>query len=217
MLAKSFAVRRVLRQRVWLGSTIWREGGELRSVAVFHGDARHVGDAALPEAMYFVVLAAAEASALPGPVADVSLFADAAETELQRCNQSTREAMRLDAILGERTAMLDQESEHVRHLERLVAVREAIVVERDGQLAEQASRMAQFERQARQRDERDAQAQHEIADARAQLAEAREQLAAALAAADAQERIIDYRHSLGWWIKLPWLRMRSGWRRLRGE
>ena len=210
LVANAFAIRRVFHQRVWLGSTIWREGGELRSVAAYHGDARQVGDAAPPEAMYFIVLAAAEESALPGSVADLSLFADAAETELQRCNASTREAMRLDAILGERTAMLDRESEHVRHLENLVAARDAIVAERDRQLAEQAARMAQFERQELQRDERDTRGQTEAAELRAQLEDAH-------AAAEAQERIIDYRHTLHWWMKLPWLRMRSGWRHLRGE
>ncbi len=210
LVAKAFAVQQMFRQRVWLGSTIWREG-DLRSATAYHGDAQQVSDAALPEAMYFIVLAAAQASALPGPIADLSLFADAAETELRRCNASTREAMRLDAILGERTAMLDRQSEHVLHLERLVAVRDAIVVERDRLLAEQAARMGQFERQEKHRDERherDALALRELTELRTQLADAH-------AAAEAQERIIDYRHSLHWWMKLPWLRLRGEWRRLR--
>ena len=189
LLAAHFPARRFFRQRLWLGSTIWREGSERSTATAYIGDSSSVTDAPPPEAMYYLVLAAADEAALPRQVPGVSLFSDAAETELTRAYHGASEAMRLDGILGERTSMLDSKTAHVEHLERLVAHRDGIVVERDGQLEQQA---------------------RELSDLRAQLGEAQ-------AATAAQERIIDYRQSWRWWLMLPVVRMRSAWHRIRSE
>ena len=37
------------------------------------------------------------------------------------------------------------------------------------------------------------------------------------AALAAQERVIQYQHGLRWWLRLPWLRMKRGWRQWRGQ
>ena len=39
-------------------------------------------------------------------------------------------------------------------------------------------------------------------------------LALATQSLAAQERIIAYRHSLSWWLQLPWLVLRSWWQRI---
>lgn len=196
LVARQFAARLFLRQRLWLGSTLWREGGDRGTATAQAGDSAGVADAPLPEAMYYVVVAARTASALPSPVASLWLFADAGETELARAHAHAREAMRLDGILGERTAMLDRKTAHVEHLERLVAFRDGIIAERDGQVRELVARNEHVEREA--------------AALGAHLAEAQAVVAA-------QERIIDYRGRWRWWAMLPLVKLRSAWRRVRGS
>lgn len=196
LIVARFPARRFFRQRVWLGSTIWREDGAAATLAAWVGDSASIAVAAPPEAMYYVVLAAADEAALPQHVAAVSLFSDTAETELTRAYQGAREAMRLDGILGERTDMLDKKTAHVEHLERLVAHRDGIIAERDRQLAQHV-----LEREAHEGD---------VQRQAAELDEAR-------AAVAAQERIIDYRQTWRWWAMLPVLQARGWWRRVRGE
>ncbi|MEP7061714.1 MAG: class I SAM-dependent methyltransferase [Betaproteobacteria bacterium] len=210
LLAPHFAARAFFSQRMWMGSTIWREEGDLSTVAAHVGDSAGVAAAVAPAAMYYVVLAARSASALPQRVAGVSLFTDGAGSELARGYAAMREAMRLDAILGERTQMLDQQTAHVEHLEKLVAVRDGIIVERDGQLDAQSSRMQQFERQ-------DAELRSAVDASRREADELRTQAIELQAATSAQERIIDYRQGLRWWLMLPWLRLRSWWQHVRGQ
>lgn len=50
----------------------------------------------------------------------------------------------------------------------------------------------------------------------AETAALREEVGRLEAAAAAQERIIDYRHSANWWLKLPFVRARTAWRKMRG-
>jgi len=50
----------------------------------------------------------------------------------------------------------------------------------------------------------------------AEIVALREEVARLEAAAAAQERIIDYRHSARWWLKLPFVRARLAWRKARG-
>ena len=98
---------------------------------------------------------------------------------------------------------------HVRHLEELVAEREKIVVERDAQLAD--AQRATHERDARAAGARSLAAatrqqssRRRGSDRRARAPSA-QRLERAIAA---QERIIAYRQSARWWLKLPWLRVR---------
>ncbi|MBP6564074.1 MAG: class I SAM-dependent methyltransferase, partial [Burkholderiales bacterium] len=111
LLDAHFPARAWHAQRVWLGSTVWREGGGADDVEAFVGDASAVAKAPVPPAMYFVVVAARRAAALPPPAAALSLFSDAGETELKRAASAAAEAMRLDGLLKDR--------------ERIVAERDA--------------------------------------------------------------------------------------------
>ena len=151
LLDVRFPARRWHAQRVWLGSVLWREEGG-PDVEAFEGDASRVVPASVPPAMYFVVVAARRASALPAPAPAISLFSDAKETELRRAAGAHAEAMRLDALLRdrervvvERDGQLARANAHVDHLEGLLGMRDALVAERDGQLATQNDRASTLE------------------------------------------------------------------------
>ena len=153
-------------QRVWLGSTLWREDGGADAEA-WVGDERTVARAPVPAPMYFLVVAARRASALPSPAPAVSLFSDAGESELKRAAATAAEALRLDGLLKdrervvvERDAQLAKAHAHVRHLEGLIAAHEPLVAERDAQLRDVNARAARLEELALARErlvaERDA-------------------------------------------------------------
>ena len=144
-------------QRVWLGSTVWREAGGADAEA-FVGDEARVDAAKAPAPMYFLVVAARRAAALPPPAPALSLFSDAGETELKRATAAVAEAIRLDALLVERDAQLAGANAHVEHLERLVAAhepliaeRERLVVQRDAELRDVNARAARLETLATER------------------------------------------------------------------
>ncbi|MFO1322733.1 MAG: class I SAM-dependent methyltransferase [Burkholderiales bacterium] len=236
LLTNAFPAQRWYRQRRYFGSALWSEAPGAASFEALQGDPDGVASAALPAAMYFVVVAARDDASLPERGVALSLFADRAEVELARIDVQAAEVMRLDALLRERDAALERQTAHVKHLEELVAYRERIVVERDAQLAgaNAAREACAAERDAalRGRDaaaaERDAilqaklAAQRERDDAAAELAKAMhaqtalrtetERLERALGA---QERIIAYRQSARWWFALPWLRVKLWLRSLR--
>jgi len=143
LLEAHFPVRAWHAQRVWLGSTVWREAGGADDVEAFVGDASRVARASVPPAMYFVVVAARRASALPAPGPALSLFSDAGETELGRAAAAAAEAIRLDALLKdrerivtERDAQLARANAHVTHLEGLLAARDPLIAERERVVAE---------------------------------------------------------------------------------
>lgn len=119
-----------------------RAGGA-DDVEAFVGDASRVARASVPPAMYFVVVAARRASALPAPGPALSLFSDAGETELRRAAAAAAEAIRLDALLkhrervvAERDAQLARADAHVTHLEGLLAARDPLIAERERVVAE---------------------------------------------------------------------------------
>ena len=217
LLDAGFPARRWFRQRRYVGSLLWAEDGEGAHEALA-GDAHRVDVARPPEALYFVVIAARHAQALPPPAVALSLFSDADEREWQRIDAQAREVLRQDALVRERDAALTQQALHVRHLEGLVAYRDGVIVERDAQLAALvAARDA--ERAAWRQRESDLLAT--TAAVRAELGSAAQALDALHAerrrlenAIGAQERIINYRQSARWWVQLPWLRVRHLWQRL---
>ncbi len=236
LLGAHFAARRYFHQRVWLGSTMWREQGA-GAYAAWEGDSASVTDAGLPAAMYYVVVATRADADLPTDPLGLSLFTDR-DQELHRLQAQGSEIIRLDTLLGEANGALDKQTAHVEHLEKLVAYRDGLIAERDAQLEVQGLRMMQFERQEAERDERDARLREEFAsahasataaqastseaqaardDARRELANSHAKLDEAHAAIAAQERIIDYRQSWRWWWMLPWRRLRGGWQRMRDE
>ncbi|HEY5366361.1 MAG TPA: class I SAM-dependent methyltransferase [Casimicrobiaceae bacterium] len=236
LLVTHFSARRYYHQRVWLGSTLWRERGA-DAYAAWEGDSADVAEVGVPPAMYYVVVAARADADLPNDPLGLSLFSDR-EHELHRLQAQGSEIIRLDALLGERTAMLDKQTAHVTHLENLVAFRDKLIVERDAQLESHGLRMLQFERQEKAHAVRAAAAEQESSVARAELARLRDdhavaheahaavngeratlraELDAARAAIAAQERIIDYRQSLRGWAMLPWQRLRAIRQRNRTE
>jgi SAM-dependent methyltransferase len=140
LLSRHFPAQRWFSQRLACWSGLWKEGdkanGEPLRAEVLLGDAAGVAPCGAPEAMYFVVVAARQESALPQLDTELSLFTDASESVLKRAESDASEVLRLDRLLRERDISLAKESEHVKHLEALVAERERIVEERDRQLAE---------------------------------------------------------------------------------
>lgn len=242
LLDVAFPARRWFRQVQAYASAIYSE--ELDGDAeAWTGDGHDVQRIRDPDAMYFVLLAARSAAALPRSSPSLSLYAD--DCELARIDAQAREVLRQDALVKERDAALDRQTAHVLHLERLVAERERIIEERDAMLAAQNARMLDFERLVEHRDRdlaavnaaleaqeralitaRDALVQRdaEVREARRRISVLEDQndsltadqnrLDSALAS---QERIIAYRQSLRWWLRMPWLRLKLAWQRARGE
>jgi SAM-dependent methyltransferase len=219
LLGRAFAAQRWFAQRRYFGSSIWSEdpGGGFEAWEEAGG---RVDAASRPPAMYFIVVAAKDAAALPSEVAALSLFSDRAEGELARLDAQGAEVLRLDNLAKERDAAIARAADHVRHLEELVAYRERLVEERDAQLAAVNAALAKAlnERDAmqKQRDNVSAARASEAASAR-QVADALndevQRLGRAIAA---QERIIAYRQSARWWFVLPWMRVKLWWQRTIG-
>jgi SAM-dependent methyltransferase len=190
LLGSAFPALRWFRQRRHLGSALWGEDAT-GSTEHLAGDGRSVAAAEAPEAMYFVVIAAREAAALPPPEPALSLFIDRDEGEWKRIDAQAREVMRQDALVKERDAALDRQAGHIHHLENLVAERDRRLAE--AELAARA-RIADLEQQVQA------------------LSDERQRLEGAISA---QERIIAYRQSARWWLALPYVRVKLLWRRLR--
>jgi SAM-dependent methyltransferase len=195
LLDAGFPCRRWFHQAPLVASALWGEpiAGECEA---WVGDGAGVTAMAPPEAMYYVVIAARTAAALPAPAPGLSLFTDRADSELLRAEANAREVMRLDALLRDRDAALDRQTGHVRHLEELVSAYDRVVAERDAQLAS-----LQQERQTQD----------------AALAARTAELTVQEAALAAQERVIAYRGSLRWWLRLPWFRAKRAWSRAIGR
>jgi uncharacterized protein involved in exopolysaccharide biosynthesis len=157
--------------------------------------------------MYFVVVAAREASALPAALPSFSLYTDADDREWARLDAQAGEVLRLDALLRARDASLVQQHERVRQFEEQMAHRERLIAERDARLV-----LLQGGGEASQRELDAARAEIASLEQRCTALEAeRQRLEGAV---KAQERIIAYRQSIRWWMLLPWVRARRLWQRL---
>ena len=188
-----------MRQRVWLGSMLRAEEA-LETAESWEGEAARVAPADPGEAMYFVVLASKSANAIAPALPSLSLFADAGQSELARYDAQAREAIRLDGLAVERLAVLDRQTGHIQHLERLVAQYDAEVARKDALIAAEH-----------------AEGQRTLDAATEATAEAVRECDRLQRALDAQERIIAYRQSLRWWLVFPWLRMKLAWSQWRGR
>jgi SAM-dependent methyltransferase len=195
LLDASFPQRRWFHQTPVVASALWSDTTTGGSCEAWVGDGHQVMPTPLPEAMYYVVVAARNAAALPHAVPVLSLFSDRADSELARAEANAREVLRLDALLRESNAARDRQTDHIRHLEDIVHFRDRIIEERGAQLA-----ALNQSNSAMQETLREEEASHRAQDA-------------ALAA---QERVIEYRGSLRWWLRLPWLRVRRLWSRWTG-
>jgi len=192
LLRVHFPVSQWFRQRRYLGSAIWREtpGDTFEAIS---GSPAGVDRANVPDAMYFVVVAARSHDAM-GAAPALSLYADGDDSEWSRVDFEAREVLRLDALLRERDAELQREVDRARDLTAKVEQRDGVIAERDRSVARLNERIA------------------EVEDAVAQATTVRERLLREL---DAQERIIGYRESVRWWCLLPIVRVRRLWHSLR--
>jgi SAM-dependent methyltransferase len=253
LLGARFPAQRWYHQRLAFWSGIWAEQGKEQAAAApatadvdsgtetgnpaalaetWVGDAERIAPYSAPEGMYFIVVAARNAVALPAAGAGISLFTDAGDSELKRAEANAREVLRLDHLLKENGAALARQAGHVKHLEALVAERERLVVERDAAVTRHAAHIQHLERLVAERErivvERDRQlaeanAAREVRDTsiaalekqlisleigRTRLESERTRLAAALAA---QERVIAYLSTFRGWLGWPSRRVRH-WR-----
>jgi len=219
LLDAHFPVRSFYHQSPLFASSMWNEGND-REYEAWTGDGAVVGPAAIADGLYYVVVAARLAAALPKTGPGLSLFQDHEQTELVRAETAQAEVLRLDSLLRERDATLAQRGQHVAHLEELVAFREGVIQERDAQLAGLNEAVAQRDRELaalRDSGQRLAQAnaslESQLHDTEQHLHTSREESRRLEAALTAQERIITYRQSLRWWAQLPWVRAHSWWQR----
>ncbi len=128
LLEPHFPAQRWHRQRRYLGSALWSEQSNDRFEASI-GDATTVWPATLPEAMYFVVVAARTDAALPETFRSLSLFTDIDDAELERVDHEAREVMRLDGLLRTRDEELRDQFRHARELEAMVEHRDHVIDE----------------------------------------------------------------------------------------
>jgi SAM-dependent methyltransferase len=206
LLDPAFPACRWYRQRRYLGSALWAEEGN-GAFELWSGDAQKTGPAVPPEAMYFFVVAARDRAFLPPTGPALSLYADRDDREWRRIEAAARDVLRLDDLLKERDAALDRQTAHIHHLEELVAHRERIVTERDAQLIDTIAKV-------REVDAARAAAVRAVEEAHDKVAASEAEHERLERAITAQERIIAYRQSARWWIKLPWLRVRLLWNRI---
>ena len=194
LLAGAFPVLSWHHQRVATWSGIWAErpGVQVELAEAWLGSTEGVAPYEVEDGMYFVVVAARSAATLP-PSPNISLLADADDSEGKRSLHNEREMLRLDALLKEANAGLDRQGAHIQHLERLVAERDAAIVERDRQLADAARAFEQSQRQVTERARVVAVLEAEIARLHLEV--------------KAREKEISDRQSLRWWFRLPWLRL----------
>ncbi len=219
LLDAHFPHRRWFHQTRSFTSALWSEDVSTgaRTCEAWIGDGDDVVPMPNPDGLYYIVLAARSPGAMPSPYPQLSLFADRDETELKRVEANVRENLRLDGLLKDRDAAADRQMEHIQHLENLVAIRERIVVERDAQLVQvNAAREAHEQGLAAARAAL-AQCESDLSGARGTMAAMQRQQREQDAAIAAQERLIAYRQSARWWVRLPWMRMRLLWQRVWGR
>ena len=213
LLAPAFPAQRWFHQRVVPWSAIWGEGAGGR-IEAWLGDSGKVSPYAADEGMYFIVVAAREAAALPPALLQGSLFTDAEETEQKRAQANASEVLRQDALLKDRDVALDSQTAHIRHLETLIAEREQVIASKDSQLATLDAVRQQREQLVALRDRELTERDRTIAAIQDDRARQDEAMTASTAAFEAERSAlrqqIAERASLRWWLALPWHRLRLG-------
>jgi hypothetical protein len=206
LLDRHFPQQRWFHQTPVVASALWGEATGGGSEA-WVGDGHHVAPMTPPDGMYYLVVAARDAAAMPAAGPALSLFTDRADSELVRAEANAREVMRLDALLRDRDAALDRQTGHIHHLEEIVHFRDRIIEERDRQLAAAQQRNSALQESLQEHDAL-------LRTAQRQLAELELERRTQDAALEAQERVIAYRGSLRWWLQLPWVRAKRLWSRV---
>ena len=185
-LDASFPARQWFAQRRYLGSAIWGEFAGERFEAL-SGSAAYIDRARAPTATYFIVIAARDPESLPANAPALSLYADGDDAEWTRIDREAREVLRLDALLRTR-------EDELREQQRYASELRAMVEHRDRMIAEDDRVRKAFDGE------------------RAAHAAERERLQHLV---EAQERLVAYRASVRWWFKLPFVRARRAWTRIR--
>ncbi len=161
LLSRRFPAQQWYHQRLACWSGIWPEPTTAQADATapaasaleaWVGDAASITPYPTPEGMYFIVVAARAAQALPADQASVSLFTDSDESELKRADANAREVLRLDALLRASDAAVTRHTHHIRHLEKLVIEREQLINQRDATLTRATASLRQLETQLGARD-----------------------------------------------------------------
>lgn len=145
LLQADFPARQWYRQRRYLGSALWAEGAG-QHYETLAGNAQAVQAAPLPEALYFVVVAAREQGSLPPEPPGLSLYADAGDSEWQRIDDEARKVLRLDRELAERDQENLQLAQRVHALEDTVGQRDAHIAYRDAERDEMRRQLEAQER-----------------------------------------------------------------------
>jgi len=121
LLTPFFPSQMWLSQRLWFGSTLWREpvsvsGATSAQVWQQQKDGK-IAAAELPAAKYFLVVAArSEKAALPS-IPELSLFSDAGEEELKRLYFQSAEVLRLDGLALKQRKNLEDQAEKLQLLD----------------------------------------------------------------------------------------------------
>lgn len=194
-LDAQFPARQWFGQRRYLGSAIWNEMAGDRFEALT-GSAAEIHAASAPSPLYFIVIAARAPAALPMQLPALSLYADRDDAEWTRIDREAREVLRLDGLLRTRDEELRAQHRHARELTAMVEQRDGLIAARDHAAA---ALRAEFGKA--------------LDAAQAAYAGEREQLVRQI---EAQQRIVAYRGSVRWWLRLPFVRAYRAWNRLRG-
>lgn len=189
-LGSAFEHRQWFGQRRYLGSAIWSATIGERFEAL-SGSAVDVRAAAAPAPLYYIVIAARGADALPGDSPALSLYADGDDTEWARIDREAREVLRLDGLLRTRDEELRARHRAVEELRATVAYRNDVIAERD---RVEAALRADFAKAL------DAERAAHAAECQRLVREI-----------ETQERIIAYRASIRWWLRLPLVLARRAW------
>lgn len=120
LVSAHFPALRWYRQRRYFGSALWAEERESGFEALAGSGAGAV-EAAPPEAMYFVIIAAREAASLPRDGPGLSLFTDRDEAELARLDAEARKVLALDSQLLACIRERDDERRRAAALEAKIA------------------------------------------------------------------------------------------------
>ena len=197
----AFPARQWFGQRRYLGSAIWSEAPGER-FETLTGSPADVRDAGGPTPMYFIVIAARSAEALPAQSPALSLYADADDTEWARIDREAREVLRLDGLLHRRDEEMREQARRAQELTAMLEHRDAVIAER-----ERAEAVLRLESR-RQFDE----AARALAETRSAYTAECERLTRQI---ETQERVVAYRASVRWWLRLPFVRARGAWNRIR--
>lgn len=217
LLFRHFGAQRWYGQRLVFNSAIWPLPAAAAATSSKAMQTEWIAvdaeERKLPAPMYFLALAAADETLLPGPAA-LTLLADPDDAMYREYTQTVGRASRLEKLVDDREKIVVERDRELllcdgrmQHLEALIAERETIVTERDLQLSALADRAGTMERLIAERErlvvERDGQIQAAnalLAELERRIAERERlvalrdgELAALNARAESAEMIVDQR------------------------